>query len=93
MNVAVDLITSSHKHVSRASLHFAASAFYYKLKAADRYVPAAKYHGSVALLRAKTSTEYGDGLGADYRLHEVRPLTCRTLAGGGCFFFSHLSHV
>nr|XP_023678449.1 fatty acid synthase isoform X2 [Paramormyrops kingsleyae] len=71
VNVAVDLITSSHKHVSRASLHFAASAFYYKLKAADRYVPAAKYHGSVALLRAKTSTEYGDGLGADYRLHEV----------------------
>ncbi|KAG7491726.1 hypothetical protein MATL_G00007310 [Megalops atlanticus] len=71
VNVAVDLITSSHKNMSRDSLRFAASTFYYKLKAADRYVPATKYHGNVTLLRAKTSSEYGDGLGADYRLHEV----------------------
>uniref|UniRef100_A0A8C9SU62 Fatty acid synthase n=1 Tax=Scleropages formosus TaxID=113540 RepID=A0A8C9SU62_SCLFO len=71
VNVAVDLITSSHKNMSRDSLHFAASTFYYKLKAADSYVPATKYHGNVTLLRAKTSSEYSDGLGADYRLHEV----------------------
>ncbi|XP_066560722.1 fatty acid synthase [Amia ocellicauda] len=71
VNAAVDLITASHKNMSRDSLRFAASAFYYKLKAADQYIPAAKYHGNVTLLRAKTSSEYGDGLGADYRLHEV----------------------
>lgn len=71
VNAAVDLITSSHKNMSRESLHFAASTFYYKLKAADRYVPANKYHGNVTLLRAKASSDYGDGLGADYRLHEV----------------------
>ncbi|KAL4648124.1 fatty acid synthase [Arapaima gigas] len=71
VNVAVDLITSSHKNMSRDSLHFAASTFYYKLKAADSYVPATKYHGNVTLLRAKMSSEYSEGLGADYRLHEV----------------------
>ncbi|XP_061081570.1 fatty acid synthase isoform X1 [Conger conger] len=71
VNAAVDLITSSHKTMSRESLHFAASTFYYKLKAADQYVPATKYHGNVTLLRAKASSDYGDGLGADYRLHEV----------------------
>src|SRR4029434_3544263 len=35
VNVAVDLITSGHKNISRPSLHFAASTFYQKLKAAD----------------------------------------------------------
>lgn len=53
-------------------LHFAASNFYYKLKAADGYVPASKYHGNVTLLRAKTSSEYEQALGADYKLGEVR---------------------
>ncbi|XP_041112265.1 fatty acid synthase-like [Polyodon spathula] len=71
VNIAVDLITASHKSMSRDSLRFAASSFYYKLKAADQYVPASKYHGNVTLLRAKTSSEYGDKLGGDYRLHEV----------------------
>ncbi|KAM7371282.1 hypothetical protein PAMP_010767 [Pampus punctatissimus] len=71
VNTAVDLITSSHKNISRDSLHFAATTFYYKLKAADSYVPATKYHGNVTLLRAKTSSEYGQNLGADYKLNEV----------------------
>ncbi|XP_076154823.1 fatty acid synthase [Alosa pseudoharengus] len=71
VNVAVDLITSSHKNISRQSLHFAASTFYHKLKAADSYVPATKYHGTITLLKAKTSSDYGEGLGADYKLHEV----------------------
>lgn len=71
VNVAVDLITSSHENINRDSLHFAATTFYYKLKAADSYVPAAKYHGSVMLLRAKTSSEYEQNLGADYKLSEV----------------------
>ncbi|XP_016385918.1 fatty acid synthase-like [Sinocyclocheilus rhinocerous] len=71
VNKAVDLITSSHKNVSRDMLYFAASTFYHKLKAADRYVPTSKYHGNVTLLRAKASSEYGDGLGSDYKLHEV----------------------
>ena len=72
VNVAVDLITSGHKNISRPSLHFAASTFYQKLKAADSYVPANMYHGSITLLKAKTSSDYGEGLGADYKLHEVR---------------------
>ena len=71
VNVAVDLITSSHKNISRDSLHFAASTFYYKLKAADVYVPETKYHGNVMLLRAKTSSEYEQNLGPDYKLSEV----------------------
>lgn len=71
VNKAVDLITSSHNNISRDLLHFAASTFYYKLKAADGYVPASKYHGNVMLLRAKASSEYGEGLGSDYKLHEV----------------------
>ncbi|XP_041830190.1 fatty acid synthase isoform X2 [Melanotaenia boesemani] len=71
VDVAVDLITSNHKDISRESLHFAASTFYHKLKAADRYVPAAKFHGNVTLLRAKTSSEYEQNLGADYKLSEV----------------------
>ncbi|KAJ7984800.1 hypothetical protein DPEC_G00358530 [Dallia pectoralis] len=71
VNMTVDLITSSHKNVSRDSLRFAAATFYYKLKAADGYVPANKYHGNVTLLRAKASSDYGDNLGADYKLSEV----------------------
>ncbi|KAG5854294.1 hypothetical protein ANANG_G00036280 [Anguilla anguilla] len=71
VNAVVDLITASHKNMNRENLHFAASTFYHKLKAADRYVPAAKYHGNVTLLRAKASSDYREGLGADYRLHEV----------------------
>ncbi|XP_026043758.1 fatty acid synthase-like [Astatotilapia calliptera] len=71
VSVAVDLITSAHKDIDRDSLHFAASAFYYKLKAADAHVPTAKYHGSVKLLRAETSSEYEQNLGADYKLSEV----------------------
>ncbi len=77
MNKAVDLITSSHKNVSRDMLHFAASTFYHKLKAADRYVPTSKYHGNVTLLRAKASSEYGDALGSDYKLHEVKIWTTK----------------
>ncbi|KAK5608585.1 hypothetical protein CRENBAI_023538 [Crenichthys baileyi] len=71
VQVAVDLITSSHQNISRDSLHFAASTFYHKLKAADGYVPATKYHGNVTLLRAKTSSEYEQNLGEDYKLSEV----------------------
>lgn len=71
VNKAVDLITSNHKNISHDLLHFAASTFYYKLKAADSYVPETKYHGSVTLLRAKTSSEYEQTLGADYKLSEV----------------------
>ncbi|XP_047465414.1 LOW QUALITY PROTEIN: fatty acid synthase [Mugil cephalus] len=71
VNVAVDLITSSHSNISRDSLRFAATTFYYKLKAADGYVPATKYHGNVTLLRAKTNSEYEQNLGADYKLGEV----------------------
>ncbi|KAM8836140.1 fatty acid synthase [Spinachia spinachia] len=71
VNAAVDLISSSHQDISRDSLHFAATTFYYKLKAADGYVPASKLHGNVALLRAKTSSEYERSLGADYKLSEV----------------------
>uniref|UniRef100_A0A4W6FR66 Fatty acid synthase n=1 Tax=Lates calcarifer TaxID=8187 RepID=A0A4W6FR66_LATCA len=71
VNVAVDLITSSHKGISRELLHFAATTFYYKLKAADSYVPATKYHGNVTLLRAKTSSDYEQNLGTDYKLSEV----------------------
>ncbi|XP_076014659.1 fatty acid synthase [Genypterus blacodes] len=71
VNMAVDLIASTHKNVSRGLLHFAAATFYDKLKAADGYVPATKYHGNVTLLRAKTSSEYGASLGADYKLNEV----------------------
>uniref|UniRef100_A0A8D3B9P6 Fatty acid synthase n=1 Tax=Scophthalmus maximus TaxID=52904 RepID=A0A8D3B9P6_SCOMX len=71
VNVAVDLIISGHKNINRDSLHFAASTFYYKLKAADAYVPTTKYHGDVMLLRAKTSSEYEQNLGVDYKLSEV----------------------
>uniref|UniRef100_A0A3Q2CQ33 Fatty acid synthase n=1 Tax=Cyprinodon variegatus TaxID=28743 RepID=A0A3Q2CQ33_CYPVA len=72
VKVAVDLITSSHKNINRDLLDFAASTFYQKLKAADGYVPATKYHGNVTLLRAKTSSDYEQSLGEDYKLGEVR---------------------
>lgn len=71
VNMAVDLITSSHSSLQRELLHFAASTFYYKLKAADGYVPDSSYHGNVTLLRAKTSSQYSQNLGADYKLGEV----------------------
>ncbi|XP_069024612.1 fatty acid synthase isoform X1 [Embiotoca jacksoni] len=71
VDVAVDLITSSHKSINRDYLRFAATTFYYKLKAADGYVPTTKYHGNITLLRAKTSSEYEQNLGADYKLNEV----------------------
>ncbi|XP_029977804.1 LOW QUALITY PROTEIN: fatty acid synthase-like [Sphaeramia orbicularis] len=67
----VDLITSTHKDISTDLLRFAATAFYCKLKAADVYAPASKYHGNVMLLRAKTSNLYAQNLGADYKLKEV----------------------
>ncbi|XP_010790393.1 fatty acid synthase [Notothenia coriiceps] len=71
VSTAVDLITSAHKNISRELLHFAATTFYYKLKAADGYVPTTKFHGNVTLLRAKTSSEYEQNLGSDYKLREV----------------------
>ncbi|XP_062859033.1 fatty acid synthase [Trichomycterus rosablanca] len=71
VNKAVDLISSSYKNINRDSLRFAATSFYYKLKAADCYVPSTKYHGNITLLKAKSSSAYEDGLGADYNLHEV----------------------
>lgn len=52
-------------------LHFAATSFYYKLKAADVYVPSTKYQGNITLLRAKLNSEYEQNLGADYKLSEV----------------------
>ncbi|KAM9424875.1 fatty acid synthase isoform 2-T2 [Pholidichthys leucotaenia] len=71
VDTAVDLITSSHRDLSRDSLSFAAVSFYRKLKAADCYVPQTKYCGNVTLLRARTSSEYERSLGADYKLSEV----------------------
>ncbi|CAM5096781.1 unnamed protein product [Natator depressus] len=71
VKAAVDLITLSHKNINREALSFAAASFYYKLKAADKYVPESKYHGNVTLLRAKTHNEYEEGLGGDYKLSEV----------------------
>ncbi|KAM9716550.1 fatty acid synthase [Menidia menidia] len=71
VSVAVELITSSNKNISQDLLNFAASTFYHKLKAADGYVPALKYHGNVVLMRAKTSSEYEQSLGPDYKLSEV----------------------
>lgn len=71
VNSAMDLITSDHKNINLDSLRFAATTFYYKLKAADGYVPTTKYHGNVMLIRAKTSSQYEENLGADYKLGEV----------------------
>ncbi|XP_064217374.1 fatty acid synthase-like [Aotus nancymaae] len=67
----VDLITKSHQGLDRQELSFAALSFYYKLRAAEQYIPKAKYHGNVTLLRAKTSGAYGENLGADYNLSQV----------------------
>ncbi|NXJ82917.1 FAS synthase, partial [Trogon melanurus] len=71
VNAAADLITQTHKHINREALSFAATSFYHKLKAADKYIPEAKYHGNVTLMRAKSHNEYEEGLGGDYRLSEV----------------------
>uniref|UniRef100_A0A8C5Q5P7 Fatty acid synthase n=1 Tax=Leptobrachium leishanense TaxID=445787 RepID=A0A8C5Q5P7_9ANUR len=71
VSTAADMIKVSHKNIDQEALHFAATSFYYKLKAADQYVPINKYHGNITLLRAKTRNEYGKGLGEDYRLSEV----------------------
>uniref|UniRef100_A0A672GZY7 Fatty acid synthase n=1 Tax=Salarias fasciatus TaxID=181472 RepID=A0A672GZY7_SALFA len=69
--VAVDLIAAGRAGLGPDALRFAATSFYFKLKAADGYVPAGKYHGSVTLLRAGTSSEAELNLGADYKLSEV----------------------
>uniref|UniRef100_A0A3P8WFV6 Fatty acid synthase n=1 Tax=Cynoglossus semilaevis TaxID=244447 RepID=A0A3P8WFV6_CYNSE len=71
VKVAVDLIKSTHKNIDQEMLHFAATSFYYKLKAADVYVPSTKYQGNITLLRAKLNSEYEQNLGADYKLSEV----------------------
>lgn len=71
VNSAVDIIMSAHSSINRDSLHFAASTFYYKLKAADGYAPTTKYRGDVLLLRAKLSSNYEQNLGDDYKLKEV----------------------
>ncbi|XP_072311635.1 fatty acid synthase [Eucyclogobius newberryi] len=71
VTTAVNLITSSHKDLSRDALYFGANTFYHKLKAADGYLPTTKYHGRIMLLRAATSGQYEQSLGADYKLHEV----------------------
>ncbi|KFP09893.1 Fatty acid synthase [Egretta garzetta] len=71
VNAAADLITQIHKNINREALSFAAASFYHKLKAADKYIPEAKYHGNVTLMQAKSHNEYEEGLGGDYRLSEV----------------------
>ncbi|KFP01543.1 Fatty acid synthase [Calypte anna] len=71
VNAAADLITQVHTHINREALCFAATSFYHKLKAADKYIPESKYHGNVTLVRAKSHNEYEEGLGGDYRLSEV----------------------
>nr|AKG51661.1 fatty acid synthase [Oryzias sinensis] len=71
VDTAVNLITSSLQNMKPDFLRFAASSFYKKLKAADAYVPLSKYRGKAVLLRARTSSEYEQNLGPDYRLSEV----------------------
>ncbi|KAK7919517.1 hypothetical protein WMY93_010801 [Mugilogobius chulae] len=71
VTTAVNLITSIHKDLSPDALYFGATAFYHKLKAADSYSPTNKYHGKIVLLRAATSSQYEQSLGADYKLHQV----------------------
>ncbi|NXR52975.1 FAS synthase, partial [Hippolais icterina] len=71
VNAAVDLITEIHTNINREALSFAATSFYHKLKAADKYIPDSKYHGNVTLMRAKSHNEYEEGLGKDYKLSEV----------------------
>lgn len=68
---AVDLIVQNHAGLDRRVLSFAARSFYYKLRAAEQYMPRATYHGNVTLLRAKTGGAYGEDLGADYNLSQV----------------------
>ncbi|KFQ45994.1 Fatty acid synthase [Nestor notabilis] len=71
VNAAADLITQIHANINREALSFAAASFYHKLKAADKYIPESKYRGNVTLMRAKSHSEYEEGLGGDYRLSEV----------------------
>ncbi|NXM57354.1 FAS synthase, partial [Illadopsis cleaveri] len=71
VNAAVGLITEIHTNINREALSFAATSFYHKLKAADKYIPDSKYHGNVTLMRAKSHSEYEEGLGRDYKLSEV----------------------
>uniref|UniRef100_A0A8C4V1P6 Fatty acid synthase n=1 Tax=Falco tinnunculus TaxID=100819 RepID=A0A8C4V1P6_FALTI len=71
VNAAADLITQIYTNINREALRFAAASFYHKLKAADKYIPESKYHGNVTLMRAKSQSEYEEGLGGDYRLSEV----------------------
>uniref|UniRef100_A0A803V968 Fatty acid synthase n=1 Tax=Ficedula albicollis TaxID=59894 RepID=A0A803V968_FICAL len=71
VNATVDLITAIHTNINREALSFAATSFYHKLKAADKYIPDSKYHGNVTLMRAKSHNEYEEGLGRDYKLSEV----------------------
>ncbi|NWR76452.1 FAS synthase, partial [Centropus unirufus] len=71
VNATVDLITEIYTDIGRDELSFAATSYFYKLKAADQYIPRSKYHGNVTLMRVKARNEYEEGLGADYRLSEV----------------------
>uniref|UniRef100_UPI00398F77C5 fatty acid synthase n=1 Tax=Pristiophorus japonicus TaxID=55135 RepID=UPI00398F77C5 len=71
VNAVVDMITTNHKGINRNTLSFAATAFYYKLKAADMYIPASKFGGNITLLRAKATHGLQEGLGGDYQLSEV----------------------
>ncbi|NXG73396.1 FAS synthase, partial [Baryphthengus martii] len=71
VKAAADLITQIHININHEALSFAATSFYYKLKAADKYIPEFKYRGNVTLMRAQSNNEYEDGLGEDYGLSEV----------------------
>ncbi|KAJ3607846.1 hypothetical protein NHX12_024897 [Muraenolepis orangiensis] len=71
VSATVDLIASSHRDMNPEAIRFAAVNFYKKLKAADIYAPAARYHGNVTLLRAKSHSTYAEQLGGDYKLSEV----------------------
>ncbi|NXY81485.1 FAS synthase, partial [Alcedo cyanopectus] len=71
VKAAADLITEIHANINHEALSFAATSFYYKLKAADKYIPEFKYRGNVMLMRAESNNEYEDGLGKDYGLSEV----------------------
>ncbi|XP_074967591.1 fatty acid synthase [Phalacrocorax aristotelis] len=70
VTAATDVVSRIHPDLNRDLLSFAAASFYYKLKAADKYIPESKYHGNVTLIRAKFHNEY-EGLSGDYRLSEV----------------------
>ncbi|XP_067860263.1 fatty acid synthase [Heptranchias perlo] len=71
VKAVVDMITTNLKSINHNTLSFAATAFYYKLKAADEYIPATKFGGNITLLRAKTTHKLQEGLGGDYQLSEV----------------------